>query len=165
MAIKINQIPVTLGKHYIQYVSHQPASRVDVARLREMLDQKLMERQARESGICPVREELFSQCFDEIIRQVCLNEPERGLLLLRIRDEIKMTIAAYQTLYQSSSTFAMRKQIQAEHGMADLDRKIEELEAEKKRQSERVIELKSKIEAIDTRCQEKREIERQHREK
>ena len=76
-----------------------------------------------------------------------------------------MTIAAYQTLYQSSSTFAMRKQIQAEHGMADLDRKIEELEAEKKRQSERVIELKSKIEAIDTRCQEKREIERQHREK
>ena len=88
------------GKHWIQYVSHQPASRIDVARLREMLDQKLMERQARESGICPVREELFSQCFDEIIRQVTLNLPERGLLLLRVRDEIMMTIAAYQTLYQ-----------------------------------------------------------------
>ena len=54
-----------------------------------------MERQARESGICPVREELFSQCFDEIIRQVTLAEPERGLLLVRIRDEIRMTIAAY----------------------------------------------------------------------
>ena len=64
-----------------------------------MLDQKLMERQARESGICPVREELFGQCFDEIIRQSTLSEPERGLLLLRIRDEIKMTLAAYQTLY------------------------------------------------------------------
>ena len=88
-----------------------------------------MERQARESGICPVREELFSQCFDEIIRQVTLNEPERGLLLLRVRDEIKMTIAAYQTLYQSSVTFAMRKQLQAEHGKADLERKIEELKA------------------------------------
>ena len=71
-----------------------------MARLREMLDQKLMERQARESGICPVREEFFSQCFDEIIRQVTLNLPERGLLLLRVRDEIMMTIAAYQTLYQ-----------------------------------------------------------------
>ena len=88
------------GKHYIQYVSHEAATRVDVAKLREMLDQKLMERQARESGICPVREELFSQCFDEIIRQVTLSEEERGLLLLRVRDEIKMTIAAYQTLYQ-----------------------------------------------------------------
>ena len=32
------------GKHMIQYVSHGAASRVDVARLREMLDQKLMER-------------------------------------------------------------------------------------------------------------------------
>ena len=83
---------VETGKHYIQYVSHQPASRVDVARLREMLDQKLMERQARESGICPVREELFSQCFDEIIRQVTIAEPERGLLVLRVRDEIRMTI-------------------------------------------------------------------------
>lgn len=71
-----------------------------MARLRETLDQKLMERQARESGICPVREELFSQCFDEIIRQVTLREPERGILLLRVRDEIKMTIAAYHTLYQ-----------------------------------------------------------------
>ena len=47
--------------------------------------------------------------------------------------------------------------------MADLDRKIEELEAEKKRQSEKVIELKSKIEAIDTRCQERRDIDQKKR--
>ena len=64
---------VEQGKHFIQYVSHEPATRIDVARLREMLDQKLLERQARESGLCPVRDELFSQCFDEIIRQVTLN--------------------------------------------------------------------------------------------
>jgi dynein light intermediate chain len=151
------------GKHYIQYVSHQEATRVDVARLREMLDQKLMERQARESGICPVREELFSQCFDEIIRQVTLNEPERGLLLLRVRDEIKMTIAAYQTLYQSSVTFAMRKQLQAEHGKADLERKIEELESKKTKLENKVIELKSKIEAIEKRNRERQEVEQKKR--
>ena len=57
----------------------------------------------------------------------------------------------------------MRKQIQAEHGMADLDRKIEELEAEKKRQSEKVIELKSKIEAIETRSQERKDIDQKKR--
>jgi dynein light intermediate chain len=128
-----------------------------------MLDQKLMERQARESGICPVREELFSQCFDEIIRQVTLNEPERGLLLLRVRDEIKMTIAAYQTLYQSSVTFAMRKQLQAEHGKADLERKIEELESKKTKLENKVIELKSKIEAIEKRNRERQEIEQKKR--
>lgn len=154
---------VEQGKHFIQYVSHQPASRIDVARLREMLDQKLMERQARESGICPVREELFSQCFDEIIRQVTLNLPERGLLLLRVRDEIKMTIAAYQTLYQSSVTFAMRKQLQAEHGKADLEQKIAALEAKKKKQTNKVIELKQKIDAINTRNTERREVEQKKR--
>jgi dynein light intermediate chain len=136
---------------------------VDVARLREMLDQKLMERQARESGICPVREELFSQCFDEIIRQVTLNDPERGLLLLRVRDEIKMTIAAYQTLYQSSVTFAMRKQLQAEHGKAELEKKIEDLETKKTKLENKVIELKSKIEAIDKRNRERKEVEAKKR--
>lgn len=123
-----------------------------------------MERQARESGICPVREELFSQCFDEIIRQVTLSEPERGLLLLRVRDEIKMTIAAYQTLYQSSVTFAMRKQLQAEHGKAELEQRIEELEAKKTKLENKVIELKSKIEAIDKRNRERREVEAKKRE-
>ena len=34
--------------------------------------------------------------------EVTINCPERGLLLLRVRDEIRMSIAAYQTLYQSS---------------------------------------------------------------
>ena len=159
----IRVCPCAIGKHFIQYVSHQPASRIDVARLREMLDQKLMERQARESGICPVREELFSQCFDEIIRQVTLNLPERGLLLLRVRDEIKMTIAAYQTLYQSSVTFAMRKQLQAEHGKADLEQKIAALEAKKKKQTNKVIELKQKIDAIQTRNTERREVEQKKR--
>jgi dynein light intermediate chain len=49
---------------------------------------------ARESGICPVREELHSQVFDELIREITIDCPERGLLLLRVRDEIKMTIAS-----------------------------------------------------------------------
>lgn len=156
---------VESGKHYIQYVSHKAPSRVDVACLREMLDEKLMERQARESGICPVREELFSQCFDEIIRQVTINEPERGLLLLRVRDEIKMTISAYQTLYQSAVTFGMRKQLQAEHGKAELESRIEELEGRKTKLQNKVIELKSKIDAIENRNKERREIEQEKRDK
>lgn len=49
---------------------------------------------------------------DELIRQVTVNCAERGLLLLRVRDEIKMTLAAYQTLYQSSIAFGMRKALQ-----------------------------------------------------
>lgn len=43
-----------------------------------------------------MREELYGQCFDELIRQVTINCAERGLLLLRVRDEMRMNIAAYQ---------------------------------------------------------------------
>jgi hypothetical protein len=41
--------------------------------LQEQLDHQLQSRQARETGICPVREELYSQCFGELFPStVCL---------------------------------------------------------------------------------------------
>ena len=43
-----------------------------------------------------VRRELYAQCFDELIRQSTINCTERGLLLLRVRDELRMTLHAYQ---------------------------------------------------------------------
>lgn len=51
------------GQLWIQYVSSTPATRLDVINLQEQLDHQLQSRQARETGICPVREELYSQCF------------------------------------------------------------------------------------------------------
>ena len=99
-----------------------------------------MERQAREQGICPVREELFKQCFEEIIRQVTLNMPERGLLLLRVKRDIYSNIQAYQTLYHSSVTFATRKQLQAEFGRQELEDRKAELEKKKKKQEKKIIE-------------------------
>lgn len=88
--------------------------------------------QARETGICPVREELYAQCFDELIRQVTVNCAERGLLLLRVRDEMRMTIAAYQTLYESAVAFGIRKALQTEQGKSDLESRITTLESENK---------------------------------
>ena len=72
-----------------------PSKREKGFNLQEKLDRKLQSRQARETGICPIREELYSQCFDELIRQITINCAERGFLLVRVRDEIKMTIQAY----------------------------------------------------------------------
>merc|ERR1711931_53329 len=120
------------GQLWVQKVSSTPATRLDVVQTQEELDKRLQQRQARETGICPVRRELYSQCFDELIRQVTINCAERGLLLLRVRDEIRMTIAAYQTLYESSVAFGMRKALQAEQGKADMETKMKELEEEKK---------------------------------
>ncbi|XP_066538731.1 axonemal dynein light intermediate polypeptide 1 [Hoplias malabaricus] len=144
---------------WVQQVSSTPCTRMDVVHLQEQLNLKLQQRQARETGICPVRREIYSQCFDELIRQVTINCAERGLLLLRVRDEIRMTIAAYQTLYQSSVAFGIRKALQAEQGKSDMEGKISDLENEKKDLERQLNEQKAKCEAIERRESERRQVE------
>jgi len=140
---------------WMQYVSKEPASRNDVLTLQEQLEAKIKERKARDTGICPVRDELYSQSFDELIRQISLDGPERGLLLMRIRDEIRMTIDAYKTLYASSVNFGVKKQLKAEEGIPTLEDQANVLTTEKAQLELEVQELRSKLELI-----EKREAER-----
>ena len=47
---------------------------------------------------------------------------------MRVRDEVRMTISAYQTLYQSSITFGMRKTLQAEQGNSELIKRVSTLQ-------------------------------------
>lgn len=82
----------------------------------------------------PVPTQTYSSCSnevvvlflfkDELIRETTINCAERGLLLLRVRDEIRMTIDAHQTLYESSVAFGMRKALHAEKGKADLEKTV-----------------------------------------
>jgi len=152
------------GKKYIKYVSPEKATREQARDLFKALDEKIRERQAREKGICPVREELYAQCFDEIIRQVTIECPERGLLLLRVRDEIRMTIASYQTLYDSAILFGIRKQLQAESGKDELKKKLENLEKQKIELTNRKIQLDNQLKALEKRNAERNEIESARRE-
>ncbi|PSN37487.1 33 kDa inner dynein arm light chain [Blattella germanica] len=144
------------GQLWRQQVSSTPATRLDVINLQEMLDMRLEQRQARETGICPVRRELYTQCFDEVIRQVTINCAERGLLLLRIRDEIRMTISAYQILYESSVAFGIRKALMAEQGKAHLEERVETLCGEKADLEKQVVELRSRAEQIERRSNEQK---------
>ena len=144
------------GQLWVQYVSSTPATRLDVINLQEALDQRLQQRQARETGICPIREELYAQTFDELIRQVTINCAERGLLLLRVRDEIRMTIAAYQTLYESSIAFGMRKALMAEQRKAEFETEIKNLETETKDLERQVQELRKKCDVIEKREADRR---------
>jgi hypothetical protein len=55
-----------------------------------------------------------SSLIDELIRQCTVESPERGLLLLRVRDEMRIIVAAYQVLYESSLAYAVRKGLHSE---------------------------------------------------
>jgi hypothetical protein len=77
------------GVLFEQTASVQLNGRADVQQLERKLQEALdMVRGSvgvRGKPICPDREQLFSESFDELIRQISLEQPERGLLLLRIR--------------------------------------------------------------------------------
>ena len=70
-----------------------------------------MQRNARETGLCPIREDLYSQCLDELIRQITIHCSHRGLLLVRVRDELKLNLSSYQRLYESAMAFGIRKSL------------------------------------------------------
>lgn len=55
------------GQSWVQFVSEAPATRTEVVALQKELDKRLVERKAREIGICPVRQELYAQCFGEFL--------------------------------------------------------------------------------------------------
>ena len=60
-----------------------------------------------------------------------------------------MTIASYQTLYESAILFGIRKQLQAEAGKEELKKKKEELEAKKKKLTDKKLQLENKLKAFD----------------
>ena len=153
------------GHKFIQYVSPKSATREKSRDLFKALDLKLKERRAKEKGICPVREELYSQCFDEIIRQVTIDNAERGLLLLKVRDEIKMSIASYQILYESAILYGIRKQQQAEDAREQLKKELEEKEKKNIELTNKKIELEKKLRTLKKHFEERKEIEANKREK
>lgn len=103
-----------------------------------------------------MREELYSQCFDELIRQVTLDGPERGFLLMRVRDEVRMAIDSYKMLYSSSVTFGIKKQLKAEEGIPSLEMQVAALEAENAMLESEVSELRSKSDILEKRESERR---------
>lgn len=102
---------------------------------------------------------MFRLLLDEIIRQVTINCTERGLLLLRVRDEINMRDEAYETLYCSSVAFGMRKALQAQEGKEQLQERILQLEEEKGEIAATISDMRVKADQAERRNAELRESE------
>mmetsp|Transcript_27556 Transcript_27556/g.40665 ORF Transcript_27556/g.40665 Transcript_27556/m.40665 type:complete len:243 (-) Transcript_27556:10-738(-) len=129
------------GKLWMQYISSTPATCLDVINLREELDRQLQSSNAKERGLCPIREDLYAQAFDEIIRQVTIHCTERGLLLLRIREESRLTLAAYLALYESGIAYGARKALLSNEKKLSLDKNAEDLIKGKDVLQERVKDM------------------------
>ncbi|KAK7603698.1 hypothetical protein V9T40_003697 [Parthenolecanium corni] len=152
------------GVHWRQKVSSDPVTRNDIIKLTEQLDIRLQQSQAKMLGICPIRRELFTQCFDELVRQVTLNCIEQGMLLLRVRDEMRMTCRTYQVLYESSIAFGIRKILQTEKNEDEKAEVIAKLQEETKELKEKILELEQRRKQEDRRNTEIRLAEQKKNE-
>ena len=143
---------------WVRYVSPTPATSADVTNLRKDLEKKLESMEARDSGICPVREELYVQCFDELIRQITINCAERGYLLVRVRDEVRMFKGALQQLYDSSIAYGMKKALIADQSKSEMADRIKALEKENKELVKLIEELDDNAEEIVRKDAEERAV-------
>ena len=139
-------------QEWVQYVTCTPVAKSDVVNLQENLERKLQTEQARETGICPIREKLYAECFDELIRQITLNCLERGILLTRIKKELNMTVNSYQSLYESSIAYGIRTLLLAEEEKKKLTDEISNIEKD-------CENLEAQIGEIDEKLRQHKEVD------
>ncbi|XP_032877109.1 33 kDa inner dynein arm light chain, axonemal-like [Amblyraja radiata] len=81
------------------------------------------------------------------------------MLLLRVRNEILMTFAAYDTLYESSVAFGLRKALQGDLEKILLRQQIEALKQEITKVQNELSEMKAKYDAAEKRHAERKELD------
>uniref|UniRef100_A0A7E4WAP7 Axonemal dynein light chain p33 n=1 Tax=Panagrellus redivivus TaxID=6233 RepID=A0A7E4WAP7_PANRE len=130
------------GQFFVQRASPTPTTRLDLIALQEKFEAILANARAKPFGICPIRRRIYDDLFDELIRQVTVSCAERGLLLLRVRDEIRLTLLAYQGVLESAIAYGIRKAVAVERHQTNA---IVERDAEKQKN----VQLNAKIEQLN----------------
>ena len=155
---------ITNEQLWVQYVSCTPVTKAEVQNLKEGLDKRIKVLEAKETGICTVREQLYSECFDELIRQVTINCLERGILMMLVKTEYENQIKTYQNLYQSSIAYGIRSYLIIEEEKKRMNDENEQMEEECDELSSDIEALKKEIEELKIKDEEQRqELNEKHR--
>lgn len=141
----------------VQFVSTTPASREEVVALHEKLVTKLEKRYARPNGYCPIRREIYDDVFSELIRQITLEEPARGVLLQRLKDESQKTLKVHANLAQHAQHFSTRKLLFSSDGLKEMQETISDLQSEIAALEVKLYGLKQKRSKIEKKYNEERE--------
>ncbi|XP_014277796.1 axonemal dynein light intermediate polypeptide 1 isoform X1 [Halyomorpha halys] len=118
------------GENWRQQVSDEPTNRTYDAFLNKCLEDSLNRVKSRFSGFCPYRNRVYRDMFSEVIRLVTVEMKERGLLLLRVKNDIDTTVDRMERLYKSSMGYGVRKQLRVEERKLKLEMKIDDIREE-----------------------------------
>ncbi|XP_062521012.1 axonemal dynein light intermediate polypeptide 1-like [Corticium candelabrum] len=147
------------GQLWRQTISSEQATKRDVAILQKEMENRMKQHKGKDMGICPVRRELYADCFEELLRQVAIEVPERGHLLAKVRDHMNITILMHQKVYESNVTFGIRKAVTAKLTKADMENTIKELEAENQCLLQQLADANKWPQAAEKREAERRATE------
>jgi len=153
-------------------VSQTPATRDDVLSLERELNKRLKLEGAKDTGICPIREKLHTQCFgtrhgvnkiDELIRQIGLQCFERGYVLKDVRDTYFEIKDKYEELCESMLGYGIRRCIQGEAKHNKIKQRIQQLEEDCTKLTKTVQELeKEAVEKEQKAAEEDEQLEKEH---
>ncbi|CBZ27932.1 conserved hypothetical protein [Leishmania mexicana MHOM/GT/2001/U1103] len=135
-------------------------SRLDVILLYRHLQHRCARESARPRGVvCPNRECIYNDGLRELIRQVTLLCPERGLLLDELARSMRQAIETYDVLLDSANQYAVRKSTERDLHQHLFAEKTD-LETEVRRREHRVNEWRAKYAGLQKRFQEQQEADR-----
>lgn len=143
---------------YTQSVSISAVTKSDVQKLKTQLENLLHARKARMTGVCLIRSEIYAQLFDEIVRQVTVDNNARGRLLVRVRDHYRMTLNAYKELYETTLDWGNRKNMQVQQGMDDLRAYNKELLERRRTLELQANDLQIKLDALEKKLAENKSL-------
>ncbi|CAJ1992103.1 Axonemal inner arm dynein light chain [Leishmania donovani] len=144
----------------VQTVSAAPAFREDVVALHATLQKRLEERRARPTGLCPIRRALYCDLFSELVRQITVEEPARGLLLARVREEAEHALQVHAALLREGQRFVASKLMQDKHDALALKERIAALRQEKVALEVQKHELLETLKEMEQRFEEERQLRR-----
>ena len=92
------------------------------------------------------RDKIYSECFDEIVRQVTINFKKRGLFLSLIRDYFRDLETFVKKQYFSSISLRIRSQVSIRTQIKQLNSEIETLSEDNVKLEEELVKKQNRIE-------------------
>ncbi|VDK21141.1 unnamed protein product, partial [Taenia asiatica] len=141
---------------YASTVQETQASPMELAGLLNDLRMTLHQRAARARPLCHVREDLLRCLARELLRQLIIDCPERGLLFKQVLEEHYKCMESYKVLMQHNDAFMCRKNLQAFHTKSTQLTRIQYLEDEIDVLKHQAKALKEAAERLEKKYQEDR---------
>lgn len=138
--------------------SSTPSTFTDVQQLREEFDLRLFKEQALESGFCPIRRQLYTDLFNELIRNVGVHCSERGELLQRMQNEFHQWMSTYEQLYSSAMAYGMRHSLNRMEEQKSLELIVEELQNECQHLCDELNQEKIRLDELERRLEQKKHL-------